>query len=1110
MRSSTLARLAALLLVALLAPATAAQTFTSVTDGNWSDPNTWDQPTAPTVGSDVVIEDNDDVVLDVNADINDLTINEDLLFTGAVGVTLTVRGSITMGPSTRFRPNDGTTGSYVGHQLILEGNFTGDGEVDFRRGSNSSNTSSGVDVTFQGSGNSIVALTGPSSAQLLDNFSGIARANEFNSITFAKTGSGRVIFQSSVESSNNSSTGPATCNFDGGLVEVVAGQALVCASSASSTVTQSDPNSYVIGTFGRGLGNSGGVTSFFPVGDETRARPISIDSEATGKSAPFLLVTLVTASADALATIYEGDLQKVSEIRYYRVQYDDEGENVSGVLTDLEITYGPDDGVSDGNSDLRVATSQNSGTTWTERGGSSHTTDASGATIESGTFSITLSDEQTLLLALGNAIGGANELTLNPPPVFSAAFSPSTTVPDAVSTLTFTIQNIAGAEATDLSFYNSLPSGLSVAMPSNMGTTCGDGMVFPGKGPNDIYFVGGSVAGGATCTVSVDVTANAVGTYVNTSGDLTSSLGNSGTASATLTVVSGIPTISFAVVQQTVREDAGSVLLTLELSARPAETAQATVTLVQGDPADLGGFESVTIPVGPGPETPPTITVEVPVTDDGRNEGQETFFFELSLRPQDASVLTVGSRSQSAVIIIDNDERATTISIAKRDADGDGVEDGGPRLLSLPVGGLPVSELAAATGAGQIFWFRNGPTPTLAPPNATLAAGEPLLLEVAPGASLSISGTAPLPGPVVSTGIALGQTPGRVLLPLGNPTFAPIRLNRVEISGGTLGDVVLVFDPESGSFRPVSIAGLGGPNGLVVDAFTAVMLQVTPSPTAPRVTASVPLGGAANGTGQSISGAPFTPRSGEKALVVTLSPQTASGADGGAQARLAPAPGDRLALRFLTDGDAGLDSFDGVDVTSPFGATLAARGDAGLGPFAALATDPLASGATMTVPLVVSVPAAGVYEVSAVPTGTANFAVEVLDGGVATALEAGEAFTFTASAADAANPAAFEGRFALRVSPRNSVSTGDGVDAIAVDVFPNPSAGLATVSIEGALLQHVRVTLYDALGREAAVLHDGPAASQLQVDAGRLAPGLYVVRIEGESFVESRSLTIVR
>ena len=45
-----------------------------------------------------------------------------------------------------------------------------------------------------------------------------------------------------------------------------------------------------------------------------------------------------------------------------------------------------------------------------------------------------------------------------------------------------------------------------------------------------------------------------------------------------------------------------------------------------------------------------------------------------------------------------------------------------------------------------------------------------------------------------------------------------------------------------------------------------------------------------------------------------------------------------------------------------------------------------------------------------------------------------------------------------------------------------------------------------------AVAADGEVsgASELRIDTARLAPGLYVVRAEGESFAETRRLTVVR
>jgi hypothetical protein len=57
-----------------------------------------------------------------------------------------------------------------------------------------------------------------------------------------------------------------------------------------------------------------------------------------------------------------------------------------------------------------------------------------------------------------------------------------------------------------------------------------------------------------------------------------------------------------------------------------------------------------------------------------------------------------------------------------------------------------------------------------------------------------------------------------------------------------------------------------------------------------------------------------------------------------------------------------------------------------------------------------------------------------------------------------------------------------------------------------------RVAVYDALGREVLVLHDGLAAGSIQarVEAGQLAPGAYVVRAATGTTVQTRSLTVVR
>ncbi len=139
---------------------------------------------------------------------------------------------------------------------------------------------------------------------------------------------------------------------------------------------------------------------------------------------------------------------------------------------------------------------------------------------------------------LSVAAPASDTLGIEPPPTFAKAFSPNALAIGQISTLTFTIDNSASAlAATALDFTDNLPAGLLVATPANATTTCTGGAITAVAGSGVISYTGGAVAAGAVCTVQADVTPTAVGALLNTSGDLTSSSGNSGPASDTLTAV---------------------------------------------------------------------------------------------------------------------------------------------------------------------------------------------------------------------------------------------------------------------------------------------------------------------------------------------------------------------------------------------------------------------------------------------------------------------------------------------------------------------------------------------------------------------------------------------
>ena len=213
-----------------------------------------------------------------------------------------------------------------------------------------------------------------------------------------------------------------------------------------------------------------------------------------------------------------------------------------------------------------------------------------------------------------------------------------------------------------------------------------------------------------------------------------------------------------------------------------------------------------------------------------------------------------------------------------------------------------------------------------------------------------------------------------------------------------------------------------------------------------------------------------------------------------------------LAVRF-GDGRTGLDPLDGIDVASPFGLSIAGALDGA--PFAIVALDDLVAGPGATIPLVVSLPARRSYELEVVSApdmvGNRPVRIEILDDGASTSIADGTPFTFTATGAVT--------DLALRISLGTAVDNDDESLVVpALAVYPNPSGGVATVALEVVEAGPVRVAVYDALGREVAVLEDGVRpAGEARFALEGLAPGAYVIRAEGGAGLGLvRSLSIVR
>lgn len=87
--------------------------------------------------------------------------------------------------------------------------------------------------------------------------------------------------------------------------------------------------------------------------------------------------------------------------------------------------------------------------------------------------------------------------------------------------------------------------------------------------------------------------------------------------------------------------------------------------------------------------------------------------------------------------------------------------------------------------------------------------------------------------------------------------------------------------------------------------------------------------------------------------------------------------------------------------------------------------------------------------------------------------------------------------------------TAPEVPGVALSVAPNPALrGRVRLALD--VPGEVRVTVVSVLGREVAVLHDGPLTRDADWHLPKLAPGVYVVRALTPEGVASRQLTIVR
>ena len=89
-----------------------------------------------------------------------------------------------------------------------------------------------------------------------------------------------------------------------------------------------------------------------------------------------------------------------------------------------------------------------------------------------------------------------------------------------------------------------------------------------------------------------------------------------------------------------------------------------------------------------------------------------------------------------------------------------------------------------------------------------------------------------------------------------------------------------------------------------------------------------------------------------------------------------------------------------------------------------------------------------------------------------------------------------------------------GAEATVGTPYPNPATATATVEVRADAAQRIVAEVYDTVGRRVGASVEralGAGESvDLSLDVHGLSPGLYVVRVAGETFTQTRRITVVR
>ena len=187
-------------------------------------------------------------------------------------------------------------------------------------------------------------------------------------------------------------------------------------------------------------------------------------------------------------------------------------------------------------------------------------------------------------------------------PSIAKDFSPSPIAVGGTSTLTFTVTNPNPTTAlTGVAFGDTFPTSPGAmtvaATPAATTTGCGTPTFAPAANATSLAFSAGTIAGGGTCTVKVNITVNAVGAYTNVSGAVSATGPSALTGNTTTATISTLapPVIGKAFSPSTIGTGSTSTV-TITISNPNGSQAINGVALTDVLPTAPGAMKVAAVP----------------------------------------------------------------------------------------------------------------------------------------------------------------------------------------------------------------------------------------------------------------------------------------------------------------------------------------------------------------------------------------------------------------------------------------------------------------------------------------------------------------------------------